>query len=47
MARNLFQIFQPPGVSQAVQVDELGDARVVNDVMNQVGADKARAAGDE
>ena len=47
MLGNFFQIFQMPGVSQAVQIDELGDARIVNDVMNEIRADEARAAGDE
>ena len=47
MLGNLLQIFQPPGISQAVEVDELCDLRVVNDVLDEIGADKARAAGDE
>jgi hypothetical protein len=46
MLGNLLQIFQPPGVSQAVEVDELRDLAVVNDVMDEIRADEARAAGD-
>ena len=38
------KIFKPPGVSQAIQIDKLRNFRVVNDMMNEVGADEARAA---
>ncbi len=47
MPGNLLQIFQMPGVGQAIQIDQLRDFRPVNDVVDQVRADKARAAGDE
>ena len=43
---NLFQIFQVPGISKAIQIDEFGDLRTVNDVMDEIGADEAGAAGD-
>ena len=46
MFGNVFQIRQMPGISQAIEIDELCDARLVNDVMDQIRADKARAAGD-
>ena len=46
MGGNLLQIFQPSGVGQAVEIDELRNSRVVDDMVNQVGADKTRAAGD-
>ena len=45
MTRDLFQVLQPARVSQAVQVDELRDPRIVNDMMNQVGANEACTAG--
>ncbi len=44
---NLFQIFQMPGVGQAIQIDQPLDFRPVDDMMDQVGADKASAASDE
>jgi hypothetical protein len=44
---NLFQIFQVPGISEAIEIDEFGDLRAVNDVVNQIRSDKARAAGDQ
>jgi hypothetical protein len=43
---NFLQIRQMPRVRQAIQIDELRDTRVVNDVLDQIGADEARAAGD-
>ena len=46
MLGDFFQIFEPPGISQAIKVDKLRDPRVVNDMVDEVGADKARAAGD-
>jgi hypothetical protein len=36
-----------PGISQAIQIDQPRDARIINDVVNQVRANKTRAAGDE
>ena len=47
MLGNFLQILQAPGVSQAVEIDELRDARVVNDVMDEIRADEARAASNE
>ena len=47
MGGNFLQILQAPGVSQAVEIDELRDARVVNDVMDEIRADEARAASNE
>ena len=47
MPGNRFQIFQPPGVGETIQIDELRDLRVVNDVMDEVGADEAGAASNE
>jgi hypothetical protein len=47
MARNFFQIFQMAGISKAIQIDQPRDFRPVNDVMDQVRADEARAAGDK
>ena len=47
MLGNGLKVRQMPGVSQAIQIDELGDARIVNDVMDQIRADETRAAGDQ
>ncbi len=47
MRGNFLQVFQPSRISQTVEVDELRDAPVVNNVVNQVGADEARAAGNQ
>ncbi len=44
---NRFQVFQMPGIGQAIEIDEPGDLGAVDDVVDQVGADEARAAGDE
>ena len=41
------QVLQVAGVGQAIQVDELLDLGPVDDVVDQVGADEAGAAGDE
>jgi hypothetical protein len=46
MARHGFEIGEPAGVGQAIQIDEGFDAGLINDVMDEVGADEARAAGD-
>ena len=46
MLGNFFQIRQMARVSQAIQIDQLADARIVNDVMDEIRADEARAAGD-
>jgi hypothetical protein len=35
------------GVSETVEIDEFVDLRIVNDVLNQIGANETRAAGDE
>ena len=47
MAGDRLQILPMAGVGEAVEIDELGDLRIVNDALNQIGADEARAAGDE
>ena len=47
MTGRLFQIFLPPGVSQAIQVDKSFDLWTVNDVMDEIGADEAGAASDD
>ena len=41
------KVFQAPGVSQAVEVDQLAHLGPVDDVMNQIGADETGAAGDQ
>ena len=43
---NLFQIFRMPRVGEAIEIDKSFDLRTVNDVVDQVGADEARAAGE-
>jgi len=47
MARDFLQIFQPPRIGQAVEVDELLHLHVVDDVLDQIGTDKPRAACDK
>ena len=47
MPGNFFQIREMPGVGEAIQIDELRNFRPVNDVVNQIRADKTRAAGDQ
>ena len=47
MVRDARDVFQMTGVGQAIEVDEAFDLRAINDVMDQVRSDKARAAGDE
>ncbi len=44
---NFFQVCQMPGIRQAIEIDEPGHARIINDVMNQVRADETSAAGDQ
>ncbi len=46
MFGNGFKVRQMPGVSEAVEIDQLGDARIVNDMVNEIRADETRAAGD-
>src|ERR1035437_2505069 len=46
MAGNFFEVRQMSGISEAVEIDQLRNARLVNDVMDQIRADKTRAAGD-
>ena len=41
-----FEVLQPPGVGQAVEIDQLADLRPVNDVMDEIGADEAGPASD-
>jgi hypothetical protein len=38
---------QMPGVSQAVEIDKFGNFRAPDDLMDQIRADKSRAACDE
>lgn len=47
MLRHRFQIRQMPGIGQAVKVDQLGDLRPINDLLNKIRADEAGTAGDE
>ena len=47
MFGNVFEVGQMSGVGEAVEVDELGDSRIVHDVLDQVRADEASAARDE
>jgi hypothetical protein len=35
-----------PRVRETIQIDELRDTRVANDVLDQIGANEARATGD-
>src|SRR5208282_2334001 len=44
---NRFQIFQVPGISETIEIDEFGDLRTVNDVMDEIGADEAGTASNE
>src|ERR1035437_8681938 len=46
MAGNFFEVRQMSGVSEAVEIDQLRDVRLINDVMDKIRADEARAAGD-
>jgi hypothetical protein len=46
MPGDFFKVRQMSSVSETVEIDQLGDACIVNDVMNEVRADEARAAGD-
>ena len=47
IAVETFQIDQVAGIGQAIEVDEPVDFRPVDDLMNDIGADEPRAAGDE
>ena len=46
-AVNAIEIFEMTGVSEAVEIDERGDLRPVNEVPDEIGADEACAACDE
>src|ERR1035437_9636555 len=46
MAGNFFEVRQMSGVSEAIEIDQLRDVRLINDVMDKIRADEARAAGD-
>ena len=46
-AVNAVEIFEMTGVGEAVEIDERGDFRPVNDVPDEIGADEACPAGDE
>ena len=41
------KISKMPRISQAVEVDEFGDLRPINDMLNQVRANETGTAGDE
>ena len=47
MAADLLEVGQMPGVGEAVQVDQPLDLGPVDDVLDQVGADEAGAAGNQ
>ena len=47
MPGSLFQVFQVPGIGQAIQIHQPRDFRPVNDVMHHVGPDEPRAAGNQ
>ena len=46
LAGNFFEVRQMSGVSEAVEIDQLRDVRLINNVMDKIRADEARAAGD-
>ena len=43
----LVQVAEVTGVGEAIEVDQPLDLRPVDDVMDEIGADEAGAAGDE
>ena len=47
MAADLFKVDQMSGIGEAIQIDQPLDFRPVDDVMDDIGADEARTAGDE
>src|SRR5690349_14774663 len=47
MLRDFLQVDQMPGVGQAIQIHQSGNLMSVNDVVDEVGADEACAAGDK
>ena len=47
MLRHRLEVLQVSGVGQAIEVDQPVDLGPVDDVMNEVGADEAGAAGDQ
>ncbi len=47
MAGDGADIFQTPGIGEAVEVDHACDFRLNDDVFKQVGADEVATAGDE
>ncbi len=47
MPGNRFQVGEVPRIGQAIEVDQFEHPHIVDDMLDQVRADKARAAGDE
>ena len=47
VAFDLFEAPQVTGICQTIQIDELLDVRLVNNMVNDVRADKTCAAGNE
>src|ERR1700722_8166284 len=45
MLGDFFQIGEMPGIGEAIEIDEALDFGAVNNVVNEIGADEARAAG--
>ena len=41
------EVFEMAGVGEAVEIDELRDLGLVDDMTDEIGADEARAAGDQ
>lgn len=46
-AVDAFEIFEAASIGEAVEIDHLRHAWVADDMVNEIGADEARAAGDE
>src|SRR5437588_2962039 len=47
MLGDTFEIFKAACVGQAIEVDQFGDLRPANDMVDEIGADKASAARDK
>jgi hypothetical protein len=45
MVGNTFQVFQPTGVGQAIQIHQARNAIVIDDLVDQIRTDESRAAG--
>lgn len=46
-AMDACEVFEMAGVGEAVEIDELRDLGLVDDMTDEIGADEARAAGDQ